>query len=177
MMKNNKKKGDGENRRRFPRLNPADIPFLKNVEFNQGSDVRIINISQGGMLLETETRLRPDFKIYLKLVTTEGVFKMDGTILRSSISSLQGAPKYRTAIAFERPFELLTEFGKTPEKPKEEAAPEIKKPETASGKKDEAPLQNGSPENAVSKDPAILTVIAGNSQGIYLNKSFEVNDW
>jgi hypothetical protein len=105
-----RKKETQSNRRLSPRLKAEDVPFLKSVELYQGKEIQIVNISRGGILIETETRLRPDFKVVLTLVTTEGVYKRDGTILRSSVSSLNGIPKYRTAIAFKQPFELMDVF-------------------------------------------------------------------
>ena len=42
MTKN--KKNEDSDRRRWPRLNPGDIPFLKRVEFNQGSKIEIVNM-------------------------------------------------------------------------------------------------------------------------------------
>lgn len=149
---------------------------MKHVEFNQGSDIEIVNISQGGLLLETEARLRPDLKIMLKLVTTEGVLKMDGHILRSSIFSLKGAPRYRTAIAFNRPFEMLADVmarseEQTADTPSECMNTEIGEEEPGS------PEQQSHFENEEGKSSAILTVVASDNNGVCLQESFELNDW
>ena len=76
-----RRRADGSDRRRSPRLKPADLPFLKSVEFSKGSKIEIINISRGGLLLETVSRLGPDLKIHVKIVTTEGIFEVEGLSL------------------------------------------------------------------------------------------------
>jgi len=169
-------KSTESNRRQYPRLNPEDIPFLKRVEFNQGSEIEIVNISRGGLLLETEARLRPDLKIMLKIVTTTGVLRMDGIILRSSIHSLKGTPKYRTAIAFKQPFDMLDDvknetMGKTQETTSEFMIPGMHDESDGHG------LQEKNYEDKNETDPAILTVIASDANGICLQESFELNDW
>jgi hypothetical protein len=179
MIKSKKnKKVVKSQQRRWPRLNPEEVPFLKSVQFNQGKETQaqIINISQGGILLETGARLRPNLKILLKLVTTKGVFQMNGYVLRSSISSLQGVPRYRSAIAFEKPFEMLEEVQKSLTKKDQETAPEIVESGTFVKSGDAQPDQATS-ENADEKSPAILTIIASDEHGNCLNERFELNDW
>ncbi|MEJ2245357.1 MAG: PilZ domain-containing protein [Acidobacteriota bacterium] len=176
MISSGRKKEIQSNRRCNPRLKPEDVPFLKRVELYQGKEIQIVNISSGGLLIETETCLRPDFKIMLTLVTTEGVYKLDGTILRSSISSLNGKPKYRTAIAFKQPFEPMDVFKDESTEPAHETLsedPNYKIQDKADGNEG----QQDSPESEKEKDPAILTVIASSSNGVHVQESFELNDW
>jgi len=176
MMPSKIKKDEGSNRRKWPRLNPEDLPFLKNVEFSQGKEIQIVNISQGGLLLETEMRLRPDLNIVIKLVTTEGIFKMDGTILRSSIFSLKGVPKYRTAIAFHHPFRLLDYVKIEAKDQAQQASTDFMVPEVHEDS-DSHPPQQKSPNNDTEKAPAILTVVASDASGVCLQESFKLNDW
>ena len=171
-----RKKEPESNRRRWPRLNPKTLPFLKSVEFNQGMEAEIVNISRGGLLLETEARLRPDLKIMLKLVTTEGVLKMDGLILRSSIYSLKGIPRYRTAIAFKHPFNLLDDFPDESEKKNQTGYSETITAGDLEGAEVSPPKQRH-PESGVNTNPAILTVVARDDHGICLQESFSLNDW
>lgn len=165
-----------DSRRRWPRLSPEALPFLKSVEFNQGSQAEIVNISRGGLLLETEARLRPDLKIMFKLVTTEGILKMDGTILRSSIFSLKGVPRYRTAIVFKKPFKLLDDIPDESVKKTQETNSETMDPEYLTEKERDQP-QQGNPESGAETNPAILTVVASDDHGICLQESFSLNDW
>jgi hypothetical protein len=164
------------NRRQWPRLKPEAVPFLKSVDFNQGDEVRVIDISRGGVLLETEVRLRPQMKLTLKLVTTEGVIKMDGLILRSSITSLTAVPKYRSAIAFTHPFLMLDDISAALDEqartlPAETAAPARR---DASG---DQPLMDPDTGCAIpqNEESAILTMIA--HDGVSLQDMFKLNDW
>jgi hypothetical protein len=148
------------NRRRWPRLNPDTVPGLKSIELSQGADVEIVDISKGGLLLETETRLRPDFKILLKVKTAEGLLRISGTILRSSIYSLKGVPRYRTAIAFNQPLELM---------------------EGTVVSEQESSEDSGESEETGSEDEedtagAILTVVASDSSGVCMEESFLLNE-
>jgi hypothetical protein len=149
---------------------------LKSVEFNQGSQAEIVDISRGGLLLETEARLRPDLKIMFKLVTTKGVLKMDGTILRSSIFSLKGVPRYRTAIVFKQPFDLLDNIPDGSAKKTQEIQSENIDPENLKEKEWDQSRQVN-PESEAETNPAILTLVASDDQGICLQESFSLNDW
>jgi len=114
MVPKKKRRIPDSDRRRWPRLKPSAVPFLKAVTLSQRTEVQAIDISRGGMLLETEVRLRPQMKIFLKLVTSEGIIKMEGSVIRSSITSLAGVPKYQSAIAFEHPFHMLDDLSEEP---------------------------------------------------------------
>jgi hypothetical protein len=107
MMKSKKRTFSGSDRRQAPRLNPSAVPFLKSVTFNQGTEAQVIDISRGGMLLETDVRLRPFMKILLKIVTSSSIFKTTGCVLRSTIVSINGNPRYQSAIAFEDSFQMM----------------------------------------------------------------------
>ena len=102
-----KKRDQNSERRNWARVDPSAVPFLKAVRFNYGKEVRVIDISQGGILVETEVRLQVQGKISLKVITGDGVIGLEGSVVRSSISSLTGGPKYKSAIAFEHPFTML----------------------------------------------------------------------
>ncbi len=110
MVSKKKNKTPDAERRRWPRIKASSVPFLKRVILGQGTDVQAINISRGGMLLETEVRLRPQMKISLKMVTSDGIIKMEGSVVRSSITSLTGTPKYQSAIEFDHPFHMLDDL-------------------------------------------------------------------
>jgi len=171
-----KKDFSDSNRRKWPRLKPEAVPFLKSVDFNQGSEVRVIDISRGGILLETEVRLRPQMKLTLKMVTTEGVIKMEGLILRSSISSLQGAPKYRSAICFLHPFHMIDDLTAAMAEQEQALQPESAAAETPEICGD-PPLMDPDtgcsiPDNA---EPAILTMIA--QDGVTIQEMLNLNDW
>jgi len=171
LRKRNKSSSES-NRRQYPRLRPEAVPFLKSVNFSQGAEAEIINISRGGVLLETETRLRPQMKIVLKLVTSDGVIKMSGHILRSYISSLKKTPRYRSAIAFEHPFHMLDDLSVEEETQVSQLDPS----ETAvAGTDGDQPSAQPDPGGMIDEESAILTVVA--QDGISLQEMFKLNDW
>lgn len=162
------------NRRQHPRLKPCSVPFLKSVAFNQGCEAQVVDISRGGILLETENRLRPQMKILLKLVTSDGTIKMEGHILRSSISSLNGVPTYRSAIAFDHPFSMLDDLSAELEVQTKESSKESDEPPDIDLFDCQSPFEFilGSP---LPEEPAILTVIA--QDGMSVQDMLELNDW
>ena len=97
-------------KRQWVRLNPENTPSLKGIALNQGSTARVVDISRGGALIETDVRLCPQTKIGFKVLMEQGDFRITGSVLRSSIKSLQGTPIYRSAIVFENPLNVLDEF-------------------------------------------------------------------
>jgi hypothetical protein len=171
-LKKNKRDFSDANRRQYPRLKPSAVPFLKSIAFNQGFEAQVVNISRGGILLETEEPLRPQMKILLKLVTTDGVIKMEGRVLRSSISSLNGVPRYQSAVAFEHPFHMLDDLSAELEEHKESQTES-----TAPSVIDTANDQPSTiiPGSALDRDSAVLTVIA--QDGMSMKDMFELNDW
>ena len=173
-LKRNKRNLSESNRRQYPRLKPFAVPFLKSVVFNQGGEARVLNISRGGILLETEVRLRPQMKILLKLATSDGVIKMEGHILRSSISSLNGVPRYQSAIAFEHPFHMLDDLSAELEEQEQESPQESTTPSVIDTANDRPPMEL-IPGSTLDRDSAVLTVIA--QDGMSMQDMFELNDW
>ena len=161
-------------RRQYPRLKPSAVPTLKCVTFNQGCEAQIVNISRGGILLETEVRLRPQMKVFLKIVTSDGTIKMEGNIVRSSICSLNGVPRYRSAIAFEHPFLMLDDLSAELEELKQESLPESTSPSVIDTPNDRPPIQS-IPGSTLESDSAVLTVVA--QDGMFMQDIFEPNDW
>jgi hypothetical protein len=170
-----KRKDSDEEQRRWPRLKPSSVPFLKSVTFNQGSEVQVIDISRGGILLETDVRLRPQMKIHLKMVTSDGLIKLEGSVLRSSITSLQGTPRYQSAIAFEHPFHMLDDLAGEPEAASPETSQETGQPPVIQPKGDQ-PLANPV-FGKYDEDSAVLTFVVPDMSGESLLEIFKLNDW
>ncbi len=175
-MKQRKRSFDGADRRQWRRLAPKDIPSLKGVSINQGTEARVIDISRGGMLLHTVFRLRPDMKILLKILTTKGIFKISGIVLRSSIQSISGPPLYESAIAFESPLtvldDLVAETAPAPARdPGRVPGPDILEDFGDLGPS--ASMRGDTPR----EDPAILTVLAAAGFEADLDKMLQMNDW
>jgi hypothetical protein len=123
------------------------------------------------MLLETEVRLTPQMKIHLKLVTSDGVINLEGSVLRSSISSLTGAPRYQSAIAFERPFHLLDNLSA------EAAAGRPESQATSSKSPEGDPSASESDRKVSGGSSAVLTFVTPDTPGSYLLEMLELNDW
>jgi hypothetical protein len=126
--------------------------------------MKVVNISRGGALLESEVRLPPGTRIVLRVVTIEGVIQITGQVLRSSISSLKGTPKYQSAVAFENPLRILDDLS-------EKAAGGLDPSEAArsSGEsRSGSHLKPGSP---------ILEVSAHESRDAALCEMLKLNDW
>jgi hypothetical protein len=177
MAKSREKKYSGSERRQWTRLSPSEVPFLKSVAFHQGSEVQVVDISQGGMLLETEVRLQPKMKVQLKIEASTGSFKIEGNVLRSWIASLQGTPRYRSAIAFQHPIHMLLDNikAKNSEQPQETRSETAKSQSTP---KDSVIQLPKIPAGVAAKEKqATLTLVAKGSNGFSLNETFILNDW
>jgi hypothetical protein len=115
-----------------------------------------------------------DPKLTLSIFPAED-FEMEGVTLRSSIFSLEGGPRYRTAIIFSDPFDLMDAlYSASPER---EQAEEEANTSEASSVEDGQQQQQDNPGNEKDKPPAILTVVASDANGVCLNESFGLNDW
>jgi hypothetical protein len=163
-----------DEKRRWPRLKPSSVPLLKNISFNQGTDIQVIDISRGGILLETTARLRPQMKIELKLLTRDGLIKLEGSVLRSSVSSLQGVPKYRSAIEFDNQFHMLDDLSE----PMQEASSEPQESDMAQALSHygEQPL----PElisSEFDENLGILTLAAPDMSSTSFLEMLKRNDW
>lgn len=124
--------------------------------------------------METEVRLRPQMKILLKLVTTDGVIKMEGQIIRSSISSLNGVPRYQSAIAFDHPFHMLDDLSAEQEEQKQESQSELTSLSVIDAASEQASTEL-IPDGPSDRDSVVLTVIA--QEGMSAQDVFDLNDW
>jgi hypothetical protein len=172
MAARTKKRIRDSERRRWPRLKPSSVPFLKSVTLSQGAEVQAIDISRGGMLIETEVRLRPGMKIFLKLVTSDGAVKLEASVVRSSLTSLTGIPKYQSAVAFEHPFHMLDDISEEPAASLSASLPEI----------EISPLQ-GEPSllqpmwGQFDESSSVITIVTQETSLSDLQEKLKINDW
>jgi len=106
-------------RRRWARHRPENTPSLKGIALTQGTVARVIDISCGGALIESDVRLCPHTKVGFKVLMEQGDFRMTGSVLRSCVKSLKDTPIYRSAVVFDTPLTVLVEL--EPDKPVAEA--------------------------------------------------------
>lgn len=158
-------------RRRWPRLKLSSVPFLKSVTLSQGTEVKGIDISRGGMRIETDVRLRPLMKIHLRMVTSDGVITVDGSVVRSEIVSLDGVPRYQSAIAFDHPLHMLDDLAEEPAASLSSSEPGHSAPH-AVGEKQLPPTAD-----IFNSDNAVLTVAAPTVPSADLLGRIKLNKW
>jgi hypothetical protein len=94
--------------RKAPRFEASAIPSLKRVSQVVGPEVRLINISRAGALIESQEPLSKGSSVCLRLVTVKSVYLLKGRILRYNISSMNGnVIQYQSAIVFDEDFTIL----------------------------------------------------------------------
>jgi hypothetical protein len=94
-------------RRSAPRFDASVIPHLKNVLQLEGPEVKLINISRSGALIETRERMPPKSRVSLRLDTTETVYYLEGEVLRCYVYEIDKVLKYQYAVEFDDEFEIL----------------------------------------------------------------------
>lgn len=97
----------GPGTRQWPRFLVADIPSIRRIRSNAGSEIKVANISRGGALLRTNRRMAPCTRIQLNLELAKGTLQLNAAVLRSSIASRKGLARYQAAVAFDRPLQIL----------------------------------------------------------------------
>jgi len=95
------------NRRKTPRFMASAIPSLKSVHFGEGPEIKLINISTGGALIETQEPMSPGSSVSLRVVTTEAVHLLKGRILRCDTSTIGEGSVFQCAITFNEDFTIL----------------------------------------------------------------------
>lgn len=158
----------GENRRQSPRRPASAIPNLKARLF-AGSDVRLIDVSRRGVLIETDARLLPGSPISIKFVTTDANLVLKGSVVRSSVNIVSDkGVVYRTAVSFEEDIKLCDESLWEEAAP----APEVVPPLQLVHSRAEETYE---PELTSSHSTTVTTVFA--SSGDDLRKLLVANDW
>ena len=94
------------NRRLHERLKASNLQWLKSARLKYGADVRVIDISAGGMLLETENALAPDANVVVELTGPASPILIPSRVLRCRASSLGDILTYQGACAFKRPLTI-----------------------------------------------------------------------
>jgi hypothetical protein len=96
----------GENRRVHERLRASDVRWLRGARIKYGADIRILDISAGGILLETSSQLAPDANVVVELLGAESPILVPSRVLRCRTASLGEILKYQGACAFKRPLTI-----------------------------------------------------------------------
>lgn len=96
-----------KDRRKSPRFDASAISSLKVVHQVGGPEVKLINISRGGALIESPMRVAPGSNLTLRLVTAETVYLLYGHVLRCYVSAIGQTFQYQCSIIFDEDFTLL----------------------------------------------------------------------
>jgi hypothetical protein len=84
----------------------ADVPSL-SARVIAGPEIRLVNISRRGVLLETSSRLLPDAVLRIRFQTGDDVLISTGAVVRSTVSTVNGEGlRYHTAVALVEPITL-----------------------------------------------------------------------
>jgi hypothetical protein len=94
------------NRRIHERLRASDLQWLRGARIKYGADVRILDISVGGVLLETDSELTRDANVVVELSGPESAILIPSRVLRCRRASLGEILKYQGACAFKRPLTI-----------------------------------------------------------------------
>jgi hypothetical protein len=94
-------------RRSHRRVPGSKLDWLNVARVKYGPEVSIIDLSRGGVLLQSDRPLAPGSKQALEIVGTEKSIVVPFGVLRSKLTAIQAkGPVYRAACAFSRPLEL-----------------------------------------------------------------------
>ncbi len=171
-LKKKPKQYSGPSTRQWPRHKISEVPSLKGVTSNGGSELEVVNISRGGALLESDMRMRPGTKILLRVVTIEGVIQIAGHVLRSSIASLKGIPRYQSAVEFENPLHILDDLSDS----KDDNSQPFKRQSASSGEPGAGSAYEPSMQD-FDRIGGILEVTACEAQDAVLVEMLKLNDW
>jgi hypothetical protein len=96
----------GSDRRIHTRLTPVELQRPLTARLKYGEDVTLVDLSEGGALVETSKILRPDTDLVLEILDARNsnVTQVVSRVLRSQVSGLTGGVTYRGACEFKRPF-------------------------------------------------------------------------
>ncbi len=93
-------------RRGHLRLGADDVRWLRSARLKYGPDVRVLDISAGGILVETDGPLRPDANIVFELSGPTNSILMPSKVLRCRVASFADVMRYQGACSFKRPLEI-----------------------------------------------------------------------
>src|SRR6188474_219395 len=93
-------------RRIHTRFKANELEWLRAASIKYGAAVRVINISAGGLLLETEKALKPNSNVVLELTGPDSRIVVPAEVLRCRVASLSDILTYEGACAFQRPLTI-----------------------------------------------------------------------
>src|SRR6266498_1585300 len=133
-------RGDSDDRRRAPRHDAANLGNVITRVIG-GGEVKLLDFSRSGVLIESDSRLSIGAKATVRLTTTDASLTVRGQVVRSKVAGLNGRIVYHTALALD---DDLTALEKVVPSPKKELK---NQPEP-----DHEPMDHDQPELAASDE-------------------------
>lgn len=94
-------------RRRIPRRVPDPSDPVTRIRLRIGGELRVVDLSPAGALVEGETRLLPGTHLDVHVITVEGRVLVRTRVARAFVSRLSNdRVTYRGALAFDRQIDL-----------------------------------------------------------------------
>jgi hypothetical protein len=104
--------GEGPaDRRVHPRLTLSELEWLKAVRLKYGPVVSLIDLSTGGLQIETSRRLQPGRVVVVQIAGLDGEMTVPSNVLRCHVSQVAPFTKYRSALSFKRAIDLARRGG------------------------------------------------------------------
>ena len=98
---------DANDRRRARRRLTGELPWLATVQLPWGTEVKVLDISKSGVLLESPLRLVVGSTLDLQLVGQDGQVRVSARLVRSEIADVNRlGVRYRAAAAFTRDLQI-----------------------------------------------------------------------
>jgi hypothetical protein len=120
---------DDSDRRRAPRHQAAKLGKLITRVIG-GGEVKLLDFSRSGVLIESDTRLTIGQKATIRLTTTDATLTVTGKVVRSRVASVNGAIVYHTAFALD---DDLTALEQNVSRPRKDAKKESRASARGSG--------------------------------------------
>ena len=112
--------------------------------------MKLINISRGGALLESQEPLAKGSEICLQLITAGKIYLIKGRILRYYISFIAGnILRYRSAIAFDKDFAIM---------PAREASRDVQVETAETGTDSAGAAFNSELSGGMNENPVVLAI-------------------
>ena len=92
--------------RRHERRRAGECQWLQRARFKYGPDVRVVDISKGGVLVETTNELECRGRVIFEFTGPDTRILVPSRVVRSALEMVNGAVVYRGGYAFERPLRL-----------------------------------------------------------------------
>ncbi len=101
----------GAERRTAVRRGPAAESWLATARVRPGHEVRVVNLSAGGVLVEAGTRLLPGTRVVLQFAGPGVALRASAHVVRCYVAALdpERGVRYRAGLAFDRELDVFAE--------------------------------------------------------------------